>query len=58
MLVVGFQVLESTVNESITNFSFCVEIISGGPLPSDADILFYTQDSTAEGMNVLSYVGE
>ena len=49
IVVVGLQVVVSTVNESIGDKFTCVEIISGGPLLSDADILFYTQDGTAKG---------
>ena len=48
--MVGFQVTESAVNESVSIKFTCIEIISGGPLPHDAEILFYTQDGSAEGM--------
>ena len=47
--VVGFQVTESLVNESIANKFTCLEIFSGGPLLFDSDVMFYTQDGTAVG---------
>ena len=46
---VGFQVIESTVNESVARKFACVEILSGGPLPSEAVIEFYTRDGSAVG---------
>ena len=50
MAVVGFQVIESTIDESVANKFTCIEILSGGPLVFDAVIQFYTQDGTAVGM--------
>ena len=50
MAVVGFQVIESTVNESVASKFTCIEVMSGGPLMSDAVIRFYTRDDTAVGI--------
>ena len=50
MAVVGFQVIESTVNESVASKFTCIEIMSGGPLMNDAEIRFYTRDDTAVGI--------
>ena len=47
--VVGLQVAESVVNETVDNKFTCIEIISGGPLRFDATITFYTQDGSATG---------
>ena len=47
--VVGFQVTESDVSEAVSRKFTCVEILSGGPLSSDAEITFYTQDGSAVG---------
>ena len=52
MAVVGFQVIESSVNESVGNKFTCIEIMSGGPLLLDSEILFYTQDGTATGEKI------
>ena len=40
---------ETTVDESIGRKFACVEILSGGPLQSDASILFTTKDGSAVG---------
>ena len=56
MAVVGFQVIESTVNESVANKFTCIEIISGGPLMFDSQIRFYTQDGTAVGKNFTPFI--
>ena len=47
--VVGFQVTESDVSEAVSRKFTCIEILSGGPLSSDAEISFYTQDGSAVG---------
>ena len=49
VVVVGFQVTESEVSEAVSRKFTCVEILSGGPLSSDAEIMFYTQDGSAVG---------
>ena len=41
---------ETTIDESIGRKFACVEILSGGPLQSDASIAFTTQDGTAIGL--------
>ena len=57
MAVVGFQVIKSAVNESVANKFTCIVIFSGGPLPFDASIRFYTQDGTAEGKMCINHCG-
>ena len=49
VVVVGFQVTESDVSEAVSRKFTCIEILSGGPLSSDAEISFYTQDGSAVG---------
>ena len=47
---VGFQLVESAINESYPDKFACVEIkFSLGPLDSDIEIEFYTQDGSAQG---------
>ena len=52
--MVGFPVIESAVDESISTKYTCLQIFSGGPLLSDASIQFYTLDGSAKGRG---YVG-
>lgn len=49
MLVVGFQVIYSVVDEAVGNKFTCLEIFSGGPLNNNASVLFYTRDGSAVG---------
>ena len=49
MLVVGFQVIYSVVDEAVGNKFTCLEIFSGGPLDNNASVLFYTRDGSAVG---------
>ena len=49
IVVVGFPVIESAVDESISTKYTCLQIFSGGPLLSDASIQFYTLDGSAKG---------
>ena len=55
MAVVGFQVIESAVDESVGNKFTCIEIISGGPLMFDSVIRFFTVDDTAVGKKTTRY---
>ena len=49
IVLVGLQVIESTVKEFMARKFTCVEIISGRPVPNGATIEFTTEDGSAVG---------
>ena len=54
--MVGFQVQESVVDESVANKFTCIQILSGEPLSSEARIMFHTEDGSAKGLSILYYM--
>lgn len=49
--------MESAINESYPDKFACVEIMfSQGPLESDVEIEFYTQDGSARGDSIITYI--
>ena len=53
---VGFQLVEATVQEARARIFTCVQLLfSDGPLESEVQVEFYTQDGSAEGIAILMF---